>query len=124
MLRFKTLLCAAAVSAAMAAPTMAAQMADGTYTGVGQGKNGELTVEVVVKSGKLDAVKVVKHVETPGISDAAVTKFPAKSVAAQSTGVDAVTGATLTSEGIRTAVADAIRKAGGDTGGVASVVAK
>lgn len=124
MLRFKTLLCAAAVSAAMAAPTMAAQMADGTYTGVGQGKNGELTVEVVVKSGKLDAVKVVKHVETPGISDAAVTKFPAKIVAAQSTGVDAVAGATLTSEGIRTAVADAIRKAGGDPAAFATVVAK
>ena len=123
MLRFKTMLCAAAVVAAMTG-TASAQMADGTYTGIGQGRNGELAVEVTVKAGKLDAVKVVRHVETPGVSDAAVANFPAAIVAAQSTAVDSVTGASLTSEGIRTAVADAIRKAGGDPAQFATVVAK
>ena len=99
-------------------------MADGTYTGVGQGKNGDVTVELQVTGGKLAAVRVVKHVETPGISDAAMTQFPQRVVDAQSLNVDAVSGATLTSDGIRNAVADAIRKAGGDPAAFAAVAVK
>jgi hypothetical protein len=99
-------------------------MTDGTYTGEGKGRNGTITVEVTVKAGKLDAVKVVKHTETVGISDAAVADFPKAIVAAQSTAVDAVAGATMTSEGIRTAVAQAIQKAGGDPAQFATAVVK
>lgn len=123
MKNFKALLCAAAVAAAMTG-TAQAQMADGTYQGVGQGRSGDLTVQVTVKDGKLAAVDVVKHTETPGISDAALAAFPKAVVAAQSTRVDSVAGATLTCEGIRGAVADAIRKAGGDPAQFAAVVAK
>ena len=123
MPQFKTLALAMAVSAVMALPASAA-MTDGTYTGVGQGKNGEVTVELQVASGKLAQVRVVKHVETPGISDAALTKFPQSIVDAQSLNVDVVSGATLTSEGIRLAVADAIRKAGGDPDAFAAVPVK
>ena len=123
MPQFKTLALAMAVSAVMALPASAA-MTDGTYTGVGQGKNGEVTVELQVASGKLAQVRVVKHVETPGISDAALTNFPQSIVDAQSLNVDVVSGATLTSEGIRLAVADAIRKAGGDPDAFAAVPVK
>ena len=123
MPQFKTLALAMAVSALMALPASAA-MTDGTYTGVGQGKNGEVTVELQVASGKLAQVRVVKHVETPGISDAALTNFPQSIVDAQSLNVDVVSGATLTSEGIRLAVADAIRKAGGDPDAFAAVPVK
>ena len=123
MPQFKTLALAMAVSAVMALPASAA-MTDGTYTGVGQGKNGEVTVELQVASGKLAQVRVVKHVETPGISDAALTNFPQSIVDAQSLNVDVVSGATLTSEGIRLAVADAIRKAGGDPDAFAAIPVK
>ena len=123
MPQFKTLALAMAVSAVMALPASAA-MTDGTYTGVGQGKNGEVTVELQVASGKLAQVRVVKHVETPGISDAALTNFPQSIVEAQSLNVDVVSGATLTSEGIRLAVADAIRKAGGDPDAFAAIPVK
>ena len=123
MPQFKTLALAMAVSALMALPASAA-MTDGTYTGVGQGKNGEVTVELQVASGKLAQVRVVKHVETPGISDAALTNFPQSIVDAQSLNVDVVSGATLTSEGIRLAVADAIRKAGGDPDAFAAIPVK
>ncbi len=116
-------LAALAVSAALCGSAFAA-MTDGTYTGEGKGRNGTITVEVTVKAGKLDAVKVVKHTETVGISDAAVTDFPKAIVAAQSTAVDAVAGATMTSEGIRAAVAQAIQKAGGDPGQFAAAVVK
>lgn len=67
MTQFKQLAIALAVSTLMAGPAAAA-MADGTYTGVGQGKNGDVTVELQVTGGKLATVRVVKHVETPGIS--------------------------------------------------------
>lgn len=123
MTQFKQLAIALAVSTLMAGPAAAA-MADGTYTGVGQGKNGDVTVELQVTGGKLAAVRVVKHVETPGISDAAMTQFPQRVVDAQSLKVDAVSGATLTSDGIRNAVADAIRKAGGDPAAFAAVIVK
>ena len=123
MTQFKHLAIALAVSTLMAGP-VAAAMADGTYTGVGQGKNGDVTVELQVTGGKLAAVRVVKNVETPGISDAAMTQFPQRVVDAQSLNVDAVSGATLTSDGIRNAVADAIRKAGGDPAAFAAVAVK
>ena len=123
MTQSKQLAIALAVSTLMAGPAAAA-MADGTYTGVGQGKNGDVTVELQVTGGKLAAVRVVKHVETPGISDAAMTQFPQRVVDAQSLNVDAVSGATLTSDGIRNAVADAIRKAGGDPAAFAAVAVK
>ena len=116
-------LAALAVSAALCGSAFAA-MTDGTYTGEGKGRNGTITVEVTVKAGKLDAVKVVKHTETVGISDAAVADFPKAIVAAQSTAVDAVAGATVTSEGIRAAVAQAIQKAGGDPAQFATAVVK
>ena len=114
---------ALAVSTLMAC-SAAAAMADGTYTGVDQGKNGDVTVELQVTGGKLATVRVVKHVETPGISDAALTQFPQRVVDAQSLKVDAVSGATLTSDGIRNAVADAIRKAGGDPAAFVAVTVK
>ena len=123
MIRFRTLAISLAVTAVMAGPAAAA-MADGTYTGVGQGKNGEVTVELKVVGGKLDAVRVVKHVETPGISDAAIQIFPQRVVETQSLKADAVSGATLTCDGIRGAVADAIRKADGDPAAFAAVVVK
>lgn len=103
---------AALFSGTLAAATPA--LKDGTYTGTGSGRNGEITVELTVKAGKLATVNVVRHGETAGISDAALARVPAEIVAQQSTAVDAVTGATMTSEGIKAAVADAIRRAGGD----------
>ena len=103
---------AALFSGSLAAATPA--LKDGTYTGTGSGRNGEITVELTVKAGKLATVNVVRHGETEGISDAALARVPAEIVAQQSTAVDAVTGATMTSEGIKAAVADAIRQAGGD----------
>ncbi len=107
----------AALALAMAglcAGASAAAMKDGTYNGVGQGRNGDISVQMTVKAGKIADVKIVKHSETPGISDAAIADLPEAIVAAQTTGVDAVTGATMTTDGIKAAVADAIKNAGGD----------
>ena len=83
----------------------------GTYTGVGAGRNGDITVAVTVNENTIQAIQIVHHDETPGISDGAIADIPAAIVATQSLGVDSVSGATVSSEGI---VADAIAKAGGD----------
>lgn len=128
-IRFARLGMTVAVSAVGAALASSAVMADalkdGVWTGDGQGRNGAITVEMKVASGKIADVRVVKHSETAGISDAALARVPGAIVAAQSTGVDAVTGATMTSEGIKSAVANAIRAAGGDpTAFAAAVVTK
>lgn len=86
----------------------------GTYTGVGAGRNGDITVAVTVNENTIQAIQIVHHDETPGISDGAIADIPAAIVATQSLGVDSVSGATVSSEGIVAAVADAIAKAGGD----------
>ena len=78
--------------------------ADGTYTGSANGMGGALEVSVTVEGGKITAVDVLSHQETPGISDPALEKLPAAIVEAQSTEVDGVAGATLTSNAIKGAV--------------------
>ena len=93
----------------------------GTYTGVGPGKNGDITVEVTVNENTIQSVKVVSHDETPGLSDGAIQDIPAAIVSTQSLGVDSVSGATVSSEGIVAAVADAITKAGGDADALKNV---
>ena len=96
----------------------------GDIAGVGAGRNGDIVVQMTVKAGKIADVKIVKHAETVGISDAAIATVPKAIVEAQSTGVDAVTGATMTTDGIKAAVAAAIKAAGGDPAEYAVAVVK
>ena len=95
-------------------PTQARTYTPGTYTGVGAGKNGDITVEVTFSAEKIERITVVSHSETPSLSDAAIANIPTQIVESQSLGVDAVSGATYTSNGIVEAVADAVKQAGGD----------
>ena len=86
----------------------------GAYEGTGAGRNGDIVVSVTFSDSAIEAVEVVSHSETPGIGDAPIERIPAEIVKYQSLAVDAITGATLTSDGIVAAVADAVVKAGGD----------
>lgn len=86
----------------------------GTYTGIGTGKNGNVEVEVEFSSKEIVSVKVVNHSETEGIADAAIEGLPEKIVSSQSTGVDAISGATMMSDAIKQAVEDCVVQAGGD----------
>ena len=107
-------LCMAAYGAAPVQAENANLFTPGTYTGVGAGKNGDITVEVTFSAEKIERITVVSHSETPSLSDAAIANIPTQIVEAQSLGVDAVSGATYTSNGIVDAVADAVKQAGGD----------
>lgn len=92
--------------------SMAQMLTDGSYTGVSKGNNGDVTVKVTVSGGAISAVEVVEHSETAGISDPAIERIPSAIVENQSVAVDAVSGATNTSNAILNAVKDCIKQAG------------
>ena len=84
-----------------------AEVADGVYTANSIAYAGPLHVEVTVKGGRIEAVRVTKHEEKQFYS--ALTDTPSQIVRKQSVkGVDAVTGATMTSEAIINATAKAL----------------
>ncbi len=110
--RFSSLLSVMlAVVLACLMPLMAladAMPADGVYEGSANGMGGAVKVAVTVSGGKITAVEIVEHSETAGVSDPAIEQMPAKIIDAQSTDVDAVAGATVTSEAIKEAVKAAL----------------
>ena len=85
---------------------------DGTFTGIGEGKNGDIEVEVTIAGGVITQAKVLSSDDTEGISDVAIEQVIAAVVANNSTNVEAVSGASLTSDGLLEAVRDAVSKAG------------
>ncbi|NLZ04352.1 MAG: FMN-binding protein [Phycisphaerae bacterium] len=84
-----------------------ARVADGTYTASSIAYAGPLYVEVTVKDGRIQSVRVTSHEEKQFYS--ALTDTPNQIIAKQGVkGVDAVTGATMTSEAILNATAKAL----------------
>ena len=75
------------------------------------GKNGPIVVDVVVEDGVITKVEVRQHSEIQGVGSVAVDWMPGRIVEANSVDVDGVTGATITSDAIKTAVAEALGKA-------------
>ena len=71
----------------------------------------DIVVDVVVAGGRIESVTVIAVSDTPGIFEAAVEQMPARIVEAQSTHVDAVAGATMTSNGVIQAVEAALANA-------------
>ncbi|ONI37689.1 hypothetical protein AN639_00750 [Candidatus Epulonipiscium fishelsonii] len=79
-----------------------------------KGFGGEMEVETEITDGKIVAVNVLKHAETPGIGEPATTKLPANIIEAQNYNVDGITGATFTSNAIKEAVNLSLKEAGVD----------
>ena len=82
------------------------------YTASAPGMGGDVPVTATYEDGRITAVTVGENNETPGIGDKAVEALPARIVEEQSLTVDAVAGATVTSEAIL-AAAEAALTAGG-----------
>ncbi len=82
----------------------AGKYTDGTYTASAYGMNGEVPVTVVVENGAIASVAVGDNSETEGIGSTAIDRLPAAIVEAQDPDVDAVSGATITSNAIIKAV--------------------
>ena len=84
------------------------EKADNQYIGHGRGK-AEMTVRVTVDDGKITNVEILEQSESEGLSDSARERIPAAIVEQNTWEVDGISGATLTSNGIREAVADALQ---------------
>ena len=84
---------------------------DGEYEGTATGYGGPLTVRITIKGGKLTDIKVVSHTETPEYFSRASAVI-GKILNSGNVNVDSVSGATISSNAIKKAVADALRKAG------------
>ena len=85
---------------------------DGTYQGSGTGFGGTITVQVTVSSGKITAVDILSASGETGSYFASAQGVVSKVLSSQSPNVDAVSGATYSSNGIIQAVQNALSQAG------------
>lgn len=88
-----------------------ANIEDGTYKGTGNGKGGEISVEVNIKDDTIEGIKVLEQSETPGY-EVAMEILTEKILETNDIEVDAVSGSTLTSTGFLEAVNNALEAAG------------
>ncbi len=95
-------------------------LADGEYFGTGNGRNGAIKVRLVILNGRITVVEVIEHkesVDSKNYQDAEKVKqaieevIPTEILNKQSIAVDTVTKATITSNGIRQAVYQALSSA-------------
>ncbi|MDO5291973.1 MAG: FAD-dependent oxidoreductase [bacterium] len=93
----------------------------GEYSATGTGRNGDINVTVKFTENKIESVVVGEHTETAGIATPAIEQIPVAITEGQTLKVDAVTGATLTSNGILDAVADCVKQANGDVEALKSI---
>ncbi len=99
----------------------AATLKDGEYKASSKGIGGDVPVTVTIKDGKIATVEVGENSETEGIGSKAIEQLPDAIVKANGTeGVDAVSGASVTSKAIFTAVEDCLNQAKGGTDAAAA----
>ncbi len=85
---------------------------DGVYTGTGTGFNGRITVSVTISGGKITKISVINNEgDDKPYLDKASKGVVARILRTQNTKVDAVSGATYSSNGIIEAVEKALKKA-------------
>ena len=89
-----------------------APLSDGTYTASAQGCLSEVSVTVTVTGGKVTGVDIDASGETPALGGAAAEALaPQLAEAGSTAGVDAVSGSTLTSDAVFTAMDDCLAQA-------------
>ena len=86
----------------------------GTYTETATGFGGEVSVTTTVSENKIEDVKITGDHETENIGTFAVQMLGERILAAQSPNVDALTGATVTSNAILGAFKKTLTAAGAD----------
>ena len=93
---------------------------DGTYQGSGTGFGGTITVQVTISGGKIDSIDILSASgETPSYFASAQGVID-RMISGQTPNVDAVSGATYSSNGIIQAVQNALSKAGNDSAAVST----
>ncbi len=108
----------AAPAETTAAPETTTQAAEtlytaGTYSASEQGFGGPVTVTITVSDSEITDVAIEGEGETPTVGGAAFDTLKQAILDAQSEEIDAVAGATITSEAVKKAAASAISQAKG-----------
>ena len=84
----------------------------GEYTATARGYNGNSTFKVTFSDSAITGIEVVSSTETGHVGDIAFAPMIADMLEANGSGVDAVSGATFSSNALRNAVNDAAEQAG------------
>ena len=93
-----------------------AYLSDGTYTGSGMGFRGETTVEVTLESGIITNIDITAASDDAEYLNKASGTIISEVIAGQSTDVDTVSGATYSSNGIISAIENALSNNQAETG--------
>jgi len=101
------------VCLAMAASIFASipARAEEKYSSSAVGKNGDVTVSVTFDGNEITEISIDEQEETEAIAGTALTLIPQMIIDRQSLDVEAVSGATITSDAILAAVADCVEQA-------------
>lgn len=90
------------------------ELADGVYTGRGKGMEGSITVTLLVQDNRIACLETIQEGESQsrgGYEAVRDGRFAAMIEAAQGADIDAVSGATITTAGVKQAVEDALSQA-------------
>lgn len=83
----------------------------GTYAVTTVGHNGDLPMQVTLSQDRIEKIDIDSSGETGGIADIVFTRIPSEIIEGQTLNVDAVSGASVTSNGVLDGVARAIKLA-------------
>jgi len=93
----------------------------GTYSASAQGAESQVTVTMTFSDSAITKVEVDASNETESLGAAAAEELAEQVLNAQSSEIDGVTGSTVTSNAVKTAAADCIAQAKGETSAAGSV---
>lgn len=105
--------CKTAAEAPVSSAAAASIYTPGTYTAAAKGMNGPVSATVTFDETRIMDVVLDVSGETEAIGQAAKDKLIEQVMAAQTSQIDGVTGATVTSKAVQNAVADCIAQASG-----------
>ena len=91
---------------------VAADGVSGDFTGTAKGLGGDVTVTLTLKDGKIVGCTATGDKETEGIGSKVIDSFPAIVAESGSIAVDAISGATVTSDAFVSAAEAALTEAG------------
>ena len=97
--------------------------ADGVYVGHGRGMEGAITVTLLLDDGRITCLETTQEGESQsrgGYEAIRDGRYAEMIEAAQSADIDAIAGATITTAGVKQAVADALAQAEIAAGGAAT----
>lgn len=84
----------------------------GVFEGKAESLMGNISVRVHIEKNEIKNIDIMEYSDTPGYSDTVFEYLPKKIIESNSSDVDIIGGATITSKALLDAVNDALKKAG------------